>query len=40
MQSLSRFGKTQMAGNGVEHPQLTEGDIFQLRKAEVKALNI
>jgi hypothetical protein len=40
MQSLGRFGETEVAGNGVKHPQLTECDVFQLRKAEVKHLKI
>jgi hypothetical protein len=40
MQSLGRFGKTQVAGHSVEHPQLSEGGIFQLSKAEVKSLKM
>jgi hypothetical protein len=37
MQSLGRFGETQVAGDGIEDPQLTESGVFQLRKAELKA---
>jgi hypothetical protein len=40
MQSFSRFGKTQVAGDSVENPQLAEGGIFQLSKAEVKSLKM
>jgi hypothetical protein len=40
MQSLSRFSETQVAGDGIEDPQLTKGDVFQLRKVEVKSLKI
>jgi hypothetical protein len=40
MQNFGRFGKTQVAGDSIEHTQLTEGDVFQLRKAEVKHLKI
>jgi hypothetical protein len=40
MQSFSRLGETQVAGNGIENPQLTEGGVFQLRKAEVKSMKI
>ena len=29
-----------VAGDRIEHPQLTEGGVFQLRKAELKALKI
>ena len=40
MQSFSRFGKTQVAGDSIENPQLSESGIFQLRKTEVKSLKI
>jgi hypothetical protein len=40
MQSFSRFGKTQVAGDSVKNPQLAEGGIFQLSKAEVKSLKM
>ena len=40
MQSLGGFGETQVAGDRVEHPQLTESGVFQLSKAELKALKI
>jgi hypothetical protein len=40
MQSFSRFGKTQVAGDSTENPQLAKGGVFQLRKAELKALKI
>jgi hypothetical protein len=40
MQSLGCFGETEVAGDRIEHPQLTEGGVFQLRKAELKALKI
>jgi hypothetical protein len=37
VQNLSRFGETEVPGDSVEDPQLAEGGIFQLRKAELKA---
>ena len=40
MQNLRSFGKTQVAGDSVENPQLSEGRIFQLSKTEVKYLKI
>jgi hypothetical protein len=40
MQSLSRFGKTQVACNSTENPQLAKGGVFQLSKAELKSLKI
>ena len=40
MQNLGRFGETQVAGDSVENPQLTESGVFQLRKAEVNHLKI
>jgi hypothetical protein len=40
MQNFSRFGETQVAGDGIKHAQLTKGGVFQLRKAEVMSLKI
>jgi hypothetical protein len=40
VQSFSRLGETQVAGDGIKDPQLAEGGVFQLRKAELKALKI
>jgi hypothetical protein len=40
MQSLGRFGETQVASNGIEDPQLAESGVFQLSKAELKASKI
>ena len=40
MQKLSCFGKTQVACHGIKDTQLAKSDVFQLRKAEVKAPKI
>jgi hypothetical protein len=40
MQSLGCFGETQVAGNGIENPQLAESGVFQLSKVELKASKI
>jgi hypothetical protein len=40
VQNLSRFGETEVPCDGVEDPQLAESGVFQLRKAELKALKI
>jgi hypothetical protein len=40
MQSFSGFGETQMACHSIKDTKLAKSDVFQLRKAEVKALKI
>ncbi len=38
MQNLSSFCETQVASDGVKNSQLAKCGVFQLRKAELKAL--
>jgi hypothetical protein len=40
MQNLGSFGKTQVLGDCIEHPQLAESGVFQIRKAELIALKM
>jgi hypothetical protein len=40
MQNLGSFGKTQVLGDSIEHPQLAESGVFQLSKSELKALKM